>query len=470
MSPRAQPNERISLRAKAMIVGASIGFVIAAISSTFSLTAARNYLLEQRENSAREQSFAHARLVANAINGGRDPFEALSSVRNTATSYQSLMFVNDEWISSGSGISSRNVPNDLIEKVVSGQAAMQRATYGGAVAVFTAYPVNIESGNQDEPSTLLYIGVSPLIELSNTLWSMSRALMIGIGISTLGGLAIGYWLARRVMGPLRDLSRTATEISSGNIEARVGAPAEPDLALIARSFNKMADDLQLRLEAESRFASQAAHELRSPLTAIKGAANLFMSRKDELPAGLLPTLKVLDERIIYFERLLQDLLLLGRQAAGIDSPNMTSRSPRQLFPAIASHLDIPESRVRFEGQFEDTEVLVDVSALIRVFENLNRNASTYAGGLEEITIIQDPSGVIVHVDDRGPGFSDVERESILRPFQRGRLAHGTEGAGLGLSIANGLLTSMGSTLVLGSNQFGGARCTFVLPHALGDHQ
>jgi signal transduction histidine kinase len=319
-----------------------------------------------------------------------------------------------------------------------------------------------------ESSTLMYVGVSPLSELKNTLASISRALTLGTGIATLGGLVIGYWLSRRVMGPLRDISRTALEISHGNLGARVTAPIEPDLAIIASSFNSMADDLQLRLEAESRFAAQAAHELRSPLTAIKGAADLVYGRQDQMPEDLIPTLEVLNEKISYFERLLQDLLLLGRQASGVESANLTSRLPNELFLAIASHLSIPSSLLSLESDVDGREVVVDVKALTRVVDNLVRNANAYGGGLGSMSVSHTPTGVTVHIDDAGPGFSSLELESVLQPFQRGRLAHGTEGAGLGLSIAGGLLKSMGSTLVIQSSPTGGARCSFALTHSEGD--
>lgn len=449
-----------------MVIGAVIGFTISAVSSTLTWSAARSYLLNQREASARAQSFAHARLVANAIDGGLDPSEALTSIRSTATGYRSLLLVDGEWLSSGSGISSRLIPDSLLTKIDAQTPAVQRSTYAETLAIFTVYPITLDPISTNNTRTLIYVGVSPLTELSNTLLSISQALLIGTGIATIGGLIIGLWLSKRVMGPLRDLSRTAVEISHGNLGARVTPPSEPDLAIIATSFNSMADDLQIRLEAESRFAAQAAHELRSPLTAIKGAADIISRRQDHLPIDLIPTLQVLNDKISYFERLLQHLLLLGRQASGIESANLSSRTPYQLFLAIASHLSLPEGKLHFIGDLDDVEVIVDVQALTQVIENLIRNTENYGGGLTAISVIRSQMDVTIHIDDSGPGFSSLELESVLQPFQRGRLSHGTEGAGLGMSISAGLLKSLGSTLIIGSSPSGGARCSFSL--ALSD--
>lgn len=454
---RRTSRDRISLRAKAMAVGAAVGFIISAASGLLTFSLAKSYLTNQRESSARTQSFAHAQLVANSLGGGLEPFDALSSIPSPSAGYRVLLLDGDEWISSGTGVSSRQLPATVAASAQQGLAVTQRANFAGDMSIFTVFPI------QTATDSIVYVGISQMTELSATLSSITRALVLGVGISTIGGLVIGLWLSRRVMGPLRDISRTAVEISHGNLEARVTPPAEPDLAIIAGSFNVMADDLQARLEAESRFAAHAAHELRSPLTAIKGAASIISEQSDKIPSDLNPTLKVLTERVGYFERLLQDLLILGRQASGIESMNLSPRSPGPLFDAIASHLDLPASKVLCDHTLDDVEVVVDVQALTQVVSNLVRNATAYAGSVEAIHILREDGDVVVHIDDAGPGFSDLEKDDVIRPFQRGRLAQGIEGAGLGLSIADGLLKSMGSQLRLGHSPSGGARCSFVLP-------
>jgi signal transduction histidine kinase len=440
-----------------MAVGAVIGFIISVASGLLTFSLAKSYLTNQRESAARTQSFAHAQLVANSLSGGLEPFDALSSIPSPSAGYRVLLLDGDEWISSSAGVSSRQLPDTVTASAQEKVPVIQRANFAGDMAIFTVFP--IETPN----TSIAYVGISQMTELSTTLTSITQALLLGVGISTIGGLLIGWWLSRRVMGPLRDISRTAVEISQGNLEARVIPPAEPDLAIIAGSFNVMADDLQTRLEAESRFAAHAAHELRSPLTAIKGAAGIISGQSERIPDDLNPTLILLTERVNYFERLLQDLLILGRQASGIESVNLSSRSPAPLFEAIAAHFEVRSDVVQCDPSLEDVEVIVDVQALTQVMGNLVRNAAAYAGSVETILIAREGNDVFIHVDDSGPGFSELEREDVIRPFQRGRLSQGVEGAGLGLSIADGLLKSMGSQLRLGRSPSGGARCSFVLP-------
>jgi signal transduction histidine kinase len=456
-SKQESSKDHVSLRAKAMLVGAVIGLVISVSSGFLTFSLARSYLTGQRESATRAQSFAHAQLVANSLSGGLEPFEALSSIALPSAGYRVLLLVGDEWISSGTGVSSRQLPNTIIESARTLTAVVQRSSFDGEASIFTVFPI------QTDDSSLAYVGISQITELQETLSSIGRALLLGVGVSTVGGLFIGLWLSRRVMSPLRDISRTAVEISRGNLEARVTPPAEPDLAIIAGSFNVMADDLQTRLIAESRFAAHAAHELRSPLTAIKGATGIISEQSDRIPDDLIPTLRVLTERVTYFERLLQDLLILSRQASGIESANLTTRTVGPLFEAIASHLDISPEVVRCDPEVMDVEVLVDVQALSQVVGNLVRNAIAYAGAVDAIRIAHAGDEVIVHVEDSGPGFSLLERDDVLRPFQRGRLAPGVEGAGLGLSIADGLLKSMDSRLRIGHSPTGGAQCSFTLP-------
>lgn len=455
-NPRSIHADRISLRARAMVVGAAIGLLISTASGLLTFSLAKSYLTNQRESAARAQSFAHAQLVANSLGGGQEPFDALSSIASPSAGYGVLLLVGDEWISSGTGVSARQLPETVITSATERTAAIQRTSFGGDASIITIFPIDANG------ISIAYVGISQMTELEATLSSIGRALLLGAGISTIGGLLIGLWLSRRVMGPLRDISRTAVEISQGNLEARVTPPAERDLAIIAGSFNVMADDLQTRLEAESRFAAHAAHELRSPLTAIKGAAGIIAQQSERIPDDLNPTLRVLTERVAYFERLLQDLLSLGRQASGVESANLSPRTLGPLIDAIASHLDLPPEIVHCDSTLRDIEVLVDVKALSQIVGNLVRNAQAYAGGVDSMSIDHEGGDVIVHIDDSGEGFSDLERGDVMLPFQRGRLSTGVEGAGLGLSITDGLLRSMDSRLRLGTSPTGGARCSFVL--------
>lgn len=450
-------SERVSLRSKAIIIGGLVGLAISVVASGITWSSAQSYLLRQRESAAQQQSFVHAQLVARSIYAGDAPADAFTGIPTISPSYRALLKTGEEWLSLSAGISIRSVPADLLARAEAGQPAKQRGLLGGRPAYFVTFPITI-----GENTRLAYIGVSQLTEIQTTVDAIRRALLLGVAISAIGGALIGLWLSRRVMEPLKEISTTSVDISSGDLEARVRIPREPDLARISHSFNQMADALQHRLEAESRFAAQAAHELRSPLTALRGTADMLQVRKDDLPANVGDLVDALGAEVTHFERMLEDLLTLGRQASGSDTPNLTVRHADALIAAIMNNLQVPSHLVITDLDLSQVLVRVDATRLRHVFSNLVANAELYAGGVTAIHVHPRGERLCIDIDDSGPGIVETERAAILEPFGRGRRSHGIPGSGLGLSIAAGHLRSMGSELRIGSSATGGARFSFDL--------
>lgn len=456
-------SERVSLRGKAIIIGGLVGLAISVVASGITWSSAQSYLLRQRESAAQQQSFVHAELVARSILAGDRPIDALTGIPTISPSYRALLRSGDEWLSLSAGLGIRDVPSDLLGRAEIGEPAQQRGLVAGRPAYFVTFPITI--GNEVE---FAYIGVSSLSEIQETVDAIRRALLLGVAISAVGGAAIGLWLSRRVMEPLKEISTTSVDLSAGDLESRVRIPREPDLARISHSFNQMADALQHRLEAESRFAAQAAHELRSPLTALRGTFDLLQVKKASLPDDLGRLVDDLGFEVSRFEKMLEDLLTLGRQSSGADAPNLTVRQVDTLLAAIMSNLQVPDHALITDLELSQIFVRVDVTRLRHVFSNLIANAMLYANGVTSINVRRRDSRLVVEIDDDGPGIAESEREAILEPFSRGRRSQGVSGSGLGLSIAAGHLRSMGSDLHVGSSPSGGARFSFELDIAPED--
>lgn len=456
-------SERVSLRSKAIIVGGLVGLVISVVASGITWSSAQSYLLRQRESAAQQQSFVHAELVARSILAGDSPADALTGIPTISPSYRALLKNGDEWLSLSAGLGVRDVPSDLLGRAESGEPAGQRGLVVGRPAYFVTFPISVGDDRR-----FAYIGVSSLTEIQSTVDAIRRALLLGVAISAVGGALIGFWLSRRVMEPLKEISTTSVDLSAGDLEARVRIPREPDLARISHSFNQMADALQHRLEAESRFAAQAAHELRSPLTALRGTSDMLHMAKASLPPDLARHVDDLDSEVAQFEKMLEDLLTLGRQSAGADTPNLTVRQTDTLLAAIMNNLQLPDHLLVTDVDLSQVFVRVDVTRLRHVFGNLVANAALYANGVTSIEVHRKDSRLVVDIDDDGPGVAESERSAILEPFRRGRRSHGVPGSGLGLSIAAGHLRSMGSDLRVGSSPSGGARFSFDLDIAPDD--
>lgn len=456
-------SERVSLRSKAIIIGGLVGLTISVVASGITWSSAQSYLLRQRESAAQQQSYVHAELVARSILAGDTPANALTGTPTISPSYRALLKSGEEWLSLSAGIGIGNVPTDLLGRAESGQPAEQRGLLAGRPAYFVTFPIDV-----GDDLRFVYIGVSSLSEIQETVDAIRRALLLGVAISAIGGALIGLWLSRRVMEPLKEISTTSVDLSSGDLEARVRIPREPDLARISHSFNQMADALQHRLEAESRFAAQAAHELRSPLTALRGTSDILQMAKDSLSPDIGRLVDNLGSEVTQFEKMLEDLLILGRQSSGSDTPNLTVRQSDVLIAAIMNNLQLSDHLLDTDIDLSQVLVLVDVTRLRHVFSNLVANAALYANGVTSIRVRRHDSKLVVDIDDDGPGVAESERASILAPFSRGRRSQGVAGSGLGLSIASGHLRSMGSELRVASSPSGGARFSFDLDIAHED--
>src|SRR5439155_16539922 len=96
------------------------------------------------------------------------------------------------------------------------------------------------------------------------------------------GAAFGWWASRRALRPLTDVSQAAEAIAGGRLDTRLDPLADPDLTVLATSFNDMAQALQDRIERDARFASDVSHELRSPLMTLSAAVDVLETRRDEL--------------------------------------------------------------------------------------------------------------------------------------------------------------------------------------------
>ncbi|MFZ9795934.1 MAG: HAMP domain-containing sensor histidine kinase, partial [Ilumatobacteraceae bacterium] len=262
-------------------------------------------------------------------------------------------------------------------------------------------------------------------------------------------------LSRRVMEPLHDISSTAEQISGGDLTKRAKEPREPDLARIAQTFNEMTTSLRARIDREARFGAVVSHELRSPLTVIKGAAELIAAKRDELPTRAQLGSDLLGERVHQFERILNDLIEMSRYQSGGVQPVLEELSVKSLIETLC-HRNGLDPRII---EVEDALVVVDVRRFQQVFENLHRNAELYAGGLEAIRSEVQGEFIALHFDDAGSGIPKSDYEYIFEPFVRGNQHSAVPGSGLGLSITAEHVRIMGGAIIVGRSPEGGARFT-----------
>ncbi len=292
--------------------------------------------------------------------------------------------------------------------------------------------------------------------------TLNNQLLITAGVAALVG-ALSFWLVRRSLRPLAELQHTAAEIGGGTRTARVNPSGSRDVHLLGSTFNTMVDQLDSAITAQAesaettrRFVDDAAHELRTPTTAIVAYAQLLNSktRTAEEIDRIGKAMATESERL---RHLVDDLLQLARsdQTGGPDEPKPESNfhkvdlAPIALHAVDASHVVRPSYPIELVAP-DDAHVFGSESELRRVFDNLLTNIRTHTpdGTSARIAIVTTSREIIVSVQDNGPGLDSKQLGHMFDRFWRSDQSRtrATGGNGLGLSIVKSIIEQHQGTI------------------------
>jgi two-component system, OmpR family, sensor kinase len=301
------------------------------------------------------------------------------------------------------------------------------------------------------------------IDLSGELDEVNDALRIAagvnIGVLILASL-LAWVIAGRVLAPLRLLRDTARSITESDLTQRIPVQGDDELADLARTFNEMLDRLEEAFASQKAFISDAGHELRTPITIIRGHLDVM---GDE-PQERRETLELVADELDRMGRLVNDLLLLAKasrpdflQPETVDLDDLT----RELF-AKASALAERDWRLAGVGS---GRIVADRQRLTQAVMNLSQNAVSHTldGDAVELGSELRNGNVRLWVRDTGPGVPEHEQARIFERFVRLDRAPAGEGAGLGLSITQAVAEAHGGRVELDSRPGDGARFTVIIP-------
>jgi len=287
-------------------------------------------------------------------------------------------------------------------------------------------------------------------------------LLVG-GATLVAALLAGYLLAARTASPLRQFAQTASEIDAGDLTPRLrsGPGDAAELRILAESFNHMLDRLDQAFARQRQFVSDASHELRSPLTAIRGQLEV-LGRQQQPSGDEVRRVEVVALREIgRVERLVEDMLSLARLDEGV-GPALREVEADSFLRELA------EARQGGEelGDLAEGAIELDPDLITQVVRNLLDNAHRYAGeGQVLLSARAAGSSLVVSVDDSGPGIPPEERERVFDRFHRRDAARdrASGGSGLGLGIARAIVAAHGGRIWVDDSRLGGARVSFSLP-------
>ncbi|RME84492.1 MAG: HAMP domain-containing protein, partial [Zetaproteobacteria bacterium] len=284
----------------------------------------------------------------------------------------------------------------------------------------------------------------------------------------------GYALAKRALRPLDAIRRTAMAVAAGDLSRRVeiGARGEDDeIRQLVRALHTMFDRLEQAFQAQKRFTADASHELRLPLTILRGEVEYALRRPrspEEYRKALQSQLEILAE----LEQLVEDLLTLARADAHELEVAQETVDLALLLREVAQDLLPLFARKKIELELdvdEELETVGDERALMRVFRNLLHNAYKYApeGTRVRVRAHREGAWAVVFVEDQGPGAPEEALKHIFDRFYRvdGSRAKATGGFGLGLAICKEIVSAHGGEIRAENIPEGGMRFIVRLPAA-----
>ncbi|MEU2685749.1 MtrAB system histidine kinase MtrB [Streptomyces hygroscopicus] len=294
--------------------------------------------------------------------------------------------------------------------------------------------------------------------------------------------AIAWVVVRQVVTPVRMAAGISERLAAGLLQERMKVTGEDDIARLGESFNKMAQNLQLKIQQleelsrmQRRFVSDVSHELRTPLTTVRMAADVIHEAREDFDPITARSAELLWGQVDRFESLLSDLLEISRFDAGAAA---LEAEPIDLRDVVHRVVDGAEplaeakgTRILVRGAEAPVVAEADPRRVERVLRNLVVNAVEHGEGRDVVVRLAVAGGAVaVAVRDYGVGLKPGEATRVFNRFWRADPARArtTGGTGLGLSIAVEDARLHGGWLQAWGEPGGGSQFRLTLPRTAGD--
>ncbi|MFC4821710.1 ATP-binding protein [Dokdonella ginsengisoli] len=324
--------------------------------------------------------------------------------------------------------------------------------------------------------TVGYLRVQPLPRISGAqdlafAQDQARGALLAVLVVLVGAFAAAFLLARWLLAPVRALTDGTHALAAGDFARRVDASRGDELGALAADFNRLAASLEQHREARRRWGADIAHELRTPLSILRGEVQALQDGIREPGERAFASL---DAECARLGALVDDLYQLALADAGALEYHFAPTDLGALLHEVAEpqRASCADEGLRLELSIEPVPPLSgDARRLAQLVDNLLANARRYtdAPGTVRLALTQEAGGVLLAIEDSAPG---VAPEHLPRLFERlyrveasRRRADG--GAGLGLAICRAIVEAHGGGIAAGPSALGGLRVEVRLPLAAG---
>ncbi|MCW6006099.1 HAMP domain-containing histidine kinase [Micromonospora sp. CPCC 205371] len=449
--------------------------VLLAIASLASVVVIRQVLLNQLENrittDMRQEVTEFRRLVGGQNPATGQPFGAnLRAIadtyllRNEPQAGEAVLVFVDGVFYRGTAEAPHDLTGDAA--LVARWTALTDSLYGQTAgtpagsARWLAVPVSIDRQVRGH-LVVAEFGAERRAEIDRAVRLITLACLLVLVVVGAGGyLAMG-----RALRPLRTVTETARSIEETDLSRRIPVTGSDEVADLASTFNAMVGRLDRAFAAQRAFLSDAGHELRTPITIVRGHLELM----GDDPADRAETVALVTDELDRMNRLVDDLLMLAK-AEQPDFLQPGRVEIAELVHEVYVKAVALGSRQWRLGAVADVTVWGDRQRLTQAMTQLCQNAVQFTGPTDRIELSASVADgqVMIAVQDTGVGIAPEDRQRIFERFAR--TAHGrqrAEGAGLGLAIVAAIAQAHHGTVVVDSIPGAGSTFTLVLPAERG---
>ena len=297
---------------------------------------------------------------------------------------------------------------------------------------------------------------------------MTMASAIGGAIVALIGIGLAFIFSRHLSQPLSKLAVAARQIASGDFDVELRVPTGDEMEEVAHAFNFMKESLKTNEEARHKLVADVAHELRTPLSVLRG--NL-----ESIQEGIIePTQEItvsLHDEVLRLSRIVEDLLNLGQMESGAFPLSLQPTGLEEVITRVtsvfAAETDARGIHLEMNIQRVLPKIQADPDRIAQVLVNLLANAvhHTPDGGRISVSASCLDNNIVVSVTDSGPGIAKEDLPHVFDRFYRTDRARdrATGGTGLGLAIAKGIITAHKGSIWAESEAGLGTTFAFSLP-------
>ncbi|MBA4860270.1 HAMP domain-containing histidine kinase [Streptomyces sp. PSKA54] len=372
-----------------------------------------------------------------------------------------------------------SIPEELQDRVEQGTGAFQSYTRIVYDSGQESQPGLVIGKRLNDPNSQPYqlYYLFPLTQEEKSLSLVKGTLATaGLFVVVLLG-AIAWLVVRQVVTPVRMAAGIAERLSAGRLQERMKVTGEDDIARLGEAFNKMAQNLQLKIQQledlsrmQRRFVSDVSHELRTPLTTVRMAADVIHEAREDFDPVTARSAELLADQLDRFESLLADLLEISRFDAGAAALEAEPIDLREVVRRVVGGAEPLAERkgthIRIVGDEQPVVAEADARRVERVLRNLVVNAVEHGEGKDVVVKLAVAGGAVaVAVRDYGVGLKPGEATRVFSRFWRADPARArtTGGTGLGLSIALEDARLHGGWLQAWGEPGGGSQFRLTLP-------